>query len=133
MPIRPENRSRYPAHWPEIRERIRVRSGDRCEWCGVHNHAVGYRQPDGVFVMLGRSPEDAGMACDAAEADGFKVIRIVLTVAHVHDHDPANCDDANLAHLCQRCHLRHDIDHHKQTAYATRRARLGMGDLFETV
>lgn len=25
MPIRPENRSRYPANWSEIRERIRAR------------------------------------------------------------------------------------------------------------
>lgn len=37
MPIKPENRHRYPKNWPEIRERIRARSGNRCEWCGVPN------------------------------------------------------------------------------------------------
>lgn len=131
MPIRPENRRRYPANWPEIRERIRARSGDRCEWCGVANGTVGYREQDGKFVMLGRTPEDAGTAVEAAHCDGYKVIRIVLTVAHIHDHRPEACDDENLAHLCQRCHLRHDVDHHKQTAYATRRAGRAVGDLFE--
>jgi hypothetical protein len=130
MPIKPENRHRYPANWPEIRERIRQRSSDRCEWCGIHNHAVGYRKPDGAFVMLGRSPEDAGMACDAAEADGFKVIRIVLTVAHVHDHDPENCADDNLAHLCQRCHNKHDAPMRRQHAAESRKSGKAIAELF---
>ena len=30
---------------------------------------------------------------------------------------------AHLRHLCQRCHLTYDAQHHAQTAYATRRAR----------
>lgn len=34
MPIKPENRAKYPTDWQEIRERIRLRSGDRCEWPG---------------------------------------------------------------------------------------------------
>ena len=31
MPIRPENRGRYPGDWKAIVERIRCRSGDCCE------------------------------------------------------------------------------------------------------
>lgn len=31
MPIKPENRDRYPADWPQIRERILRRAGGRCE------------------------------------------------------------------------------------------------------
>jgi hypothetical protein len=131
MPIKPENRRRYPANWPEIRERIRARSGNRCEWCGVENRAVGYREDDGSFVMLGRSPVEAAMACDAAEEDGRKVIRIVLTVAHVHDHRPEACDLDNLAHLCQRCHNRHDKDMRQRNAATTRREGKALGDLFE--
>ena len=131
MPIKPENRRRYPANWPEIRERIRARSGNRCEWCGVENWAVGYREDDGSFVMLGRSPVEAAMACDAAEEDGRKVIRIVLTVAHVHDHRPEACDLDNLAHLCQRCHNRHDKDMRQRNAATTRREGKALGDLFE--
>jgi len=34
MPIRPENRARYPKNWPEIVARIRERSGNRCECRG---------------------------------------------------------------------------------------------------
>src|SRR5690606_33293990 len=37
--------------------------------------------------------------------------RIILTVAHL-DRNPANNDRDNLAALCQRCHLRHDIRQH---------------------
>ena len=32
---------------------------------------------------------------------------VVLACCHL-DHDPTNCADANLAALCQRCHLAHD-------------------------
>jgi elongation factor P--beta-lysine ligase len=38
MPIRPENKDRYPKDWPEIRKRILERAKNRCEFCGVENH-----------------------------------------------------------------------------------------------
>ena len=31
MPIKPENRARYPKDWKAIVEQVRERSGDRCE------------------------------------------------------------------------------------------------------
>lgn len=40
MPIKPENRSRYPRNWREIRARILERAGHRCEWCDVQNYAM---------------------------------------------------------------------------------------------
>ena len=57
--------------------------------------------------------------------------RIVLTVAHL-DHDPQNNTDANLAALCQRCHLGHDRLLHMLHARQTRerktgQLRLGLG------
>jgi hypothetical protein len=55
----------------------------------------------------------------------------VLTAAHL-DHTPEHCDLDNLRHWCQRCHLTYDAQHHAQTARETRRARLAIGDLFET-
>ena len=132
MPIKPENLAKYPADWKTVVvPRIRARSGDRCERCGVHNGAVGYRKSDGCFVMLGRSPEDADFRIDAAIDDGHKVIKIVLTVAHIHDPDPANCADDNLAHLCQRCHNLHDAPMRAKNARQTRRAGRAIGDLFE--
>ena len=36
---------------------------------------------------------------------------IILTVAHL-DHDKTNNRFSNLKALCQRCHLRHDLDQH---------------------
>ena len=45
---------------------------------------------------------------------------VVLACCHL-DHDPTNCRDANLAALCQHCHLEHD------RADNMRRRQAGMG------
>lgn len=132
MPIKPENKHKYPANWAsEIRPRILARAENRCEnpECRVHNGAVGYREKDGRFVMLGRSVDEAGLKCDNAELDGHKVIRIVLTIAHL-DHDETNSADENLAALCQRCHLRHDQQQHTTNSYMTRMKKRNNGELF---
>ena len=85
MPINPENKKLYPADWKAISQRIRfVRAENRCEWC----HAENY-QPHPIT--------------------GSKV---VLTVAHL-DHNPTNSNDANLAALCQKCHLSYDAAHRR--------------------
>lgn len=128
MPIRPENKAKYPANWKEIVARINARARNRCEWCGVRNHAWGYRDGAGDFHEVRKGPlREAG--CDrppfrvGAWSDYpkqcepgriLKIIEIVLTTAHVHDPDPANCADENLAALCQKCHLGHDRDHHNK-------------------
>jgi 5-methylcytosine-specific restriction endonuclease McrA len=104
MPIRPENRARYPTDWPAISRRIRFeRAGNRCEMegCGAEN---GQPHP----------------------LTGSKV---VLTVAHLN-HDPSNCSDDNLKALCQRCHLRYDAKLHAMNASRTRRLGLRNGELF---
>lgn len=82
MPIRPSERIRYPKNWPEIRERIRARAMDRCEWCGAMNHKP--------------HPETGSI--------------VVCTTAHL-DHTPENCTDDNLAFLCQKCHNTYDAKH----------------------
>ena len=81
MPIRHENRDRYPADWAKRSYFVRVyRARNRCEWCGAAN---GEPHP----------------------VTGSKV---VLTCAHVYDHRPEAASLLNLAALCQRCHNRHD-------------------------
>jgi 5-methylcytosine-specific restriction endonuclease McrA len=94
MPIKPENKARYPKDWKQIRERILHRADYRCEaqGCGLANYAINPRT-------------------------GSKV---VLTIAHL-DHTPENCDDANLMAMCQHHHLAYDLKHHQQNAYQTRR------------
>lgn len=155
MPIRPENKHRYPHNWKQIRAAILERAGHRCEQCGLPNHAVGYRAQDGSFVPLrGNAPCDAAgdgkswpsygpiSYADSHEfteqynnhagnrdAAGRHWFVIVLTIAHL-DHTPENNDPANLRAFCQRCHLAYDAEHHTQTAYRTRRARESAGDLF---
>lgn len=124
MPIKKENRARYPKDWKDIVEQVRERSGDRCEGspafpdCRLPNGAVGYRDGD-RWVELGESIDAAGLAIDAAADDGFKPIKIVLTTAHLN-HQPEDCRLENLRHWCQRCHLVYDQQHHNETAYATR-------------
>lgn len=129
MPIKPENLARYPADWATaVVPRIRARSGDKCERCGVPNRAIGYRDGGGFFLVA-----ESGRVGDFPDwADENKLIKIVLTVAHLDDPDPANCADDNLAHLCQRCHNIHDAPMRVQHARETRRARKAIGDLFET-
>ncbi len=70
----------------------------------------------------------AGMA-RGSEWEGDRPIRIVLTVAHLN-HDESASDDANLAALCQRCHLRHDAVDNQRRAAERRRAKLAARDLF---
>ena len=102
MPIKPENKSRYPSNWKEIRAQILERANNKCEFCGAENHSIVYRE---VKDRLG--------------LDDPKKVKIVLTIAHL-DHVPENCDPSNLRALCQRCHLRYDAKHHAESAKRTR-------------
>jgi 5-methylcytosine-specific restriction endonuclease McrA len=129
MPIKPENRARYPADWKQIRTAILARAENRCERCRVPNRARITRGAD----------EDAGtyMTDDAnvySDVDGThlgqrrmsdymvkRMTNIVLTVAHL-DHTPENCAPDNLQALCQQCHLRLDAQQHAESARATRQA-----------
>lgn len=139
MPIRPENRHRYPPEWPQIRRRILARAGYCCEVCGLFDRAWGWRDGAGEFHQVGKSTLIA-----AKQRRGgprvkppfelrvgrmtVRVIEIVLTIAHL-DHRPENCADENLRAMCQRCHLHYDLPHHKTTAYMTRRVFRGTLEL----
>lgn len=109
MPIKPENKAKYPVNWSSvIVPMIRARSGGRCE-----------------FTMTN------GARCEARQYLPHPITRskVVLTVAHLN-HDPADCRPENLLDSCQRCHNRYDNAHRKKNAAATRRSRMGMDDLF---
>jgi 5-methylcytosine-specific restriction endonuclease McrA len=101
MPIRPENRGRYPKDWA-LRSRFvrHYRARHRCEWCGAEN---GQTHP----------------------VTGSKV---VLTTAHVHDDRPEAASLLNLAALCQRCHNRHDAK--ARHARRKERLAQGQGQFF---
>lgn len=104
MPIRPENKARYPKDWPAISKRIRERADNLCEHCGVPN---GSRRENAVG----------------------KMVTIVLTVAHF-DHQPENCADENLAALCQKCHNNYDAPTRARGIKDRKRVKMAVGDLF---
>ena len=123
MPIKPENRGRYPKDWPQIRQRILERAGHRCELCGVRNYV--YRNRRTGEVTESEMQVETWQCCD-----GDRVTKIVLTIAHL-DHTPENCADDNLKALCQRCHLDYDKTHHQHTASNTRKRHKAAADLFD--
>lgn len=116
MPIRPSERSRYPADWKAISRRIRERDGNCCKWCGAPNGEFIERRPDGSWFLHSHTAVCMGEACDS--------VLVVLTVAHL-DHTPENCADENLAALCQRCHNRYDAPMRRAGIKTRARERAG--------
>lgn len=93
MPIKPENKKRYPENWKQIRADILIRAKGKCEFCGIENGAI--------------------------RENGSKV---VLTIAHL-DHTPENCDYKNLRALCQKCHNNYDLEHRLETRKETKKKK----------
>ena len=127
MPIKPENKARYPKDWPEIRQCMLLRAKDHCEWhdCKAHNGDRGTWEA-GEWIKF--SGPDSWRLTDL-DGNPRRMTRIVLTIAHL-DHTPENCEPSNLRALCQRHHLAYDQRHHLETAYATRKARACTADMF---
>ena len=92
MPIKPENKNRYPRNWKQIRELILIRALNRCELCGALNHHL----------------------------HPITLSEVVLTIAHL-DHIPEHCEEENLKAMCQKCHNNYDIEHREKTRRMTRR------------
>ena len=86
MPIRPENRARYPMDWALRSRFVRfVRARGRCERVHVGPRIVG---------------------CGAIHGEPHPVTgsTVVLTTAHVFDARPEAAHLLNLAAWCQKCH-----------------------------
>lgn len=109
----------YHAKWKLISWLIRVRrAGNKCEECFIRNGTIvkrlskgNYRDLCGTeYDMIKSKVRYSGYSYSGAiKALGFT--RIILTVAHL-DHDKTNNRFWNLKALCQRCHLKHDINQH---------------------
>ena len=136
MPIRPENRARYPNDWKQISERIRFeRAGNKCEQCSAPNGEVVYRFDSGEYMLEDGAVHDGTTGefqghCRGSEAPAGRFIKIVLTVAHL-DHTPENCADDNLRAWCQRCHNIYDAPKRREGIRRRARGKMASGDLFE--
>ena len=118
MPI---DYSKYPKDWKtRIRPQILERALNHCERCGVRNHAHILRSKrNGAIYEYYYGVDDV---------IGFeKPVKVVLTIAHL-DHDITNNHPENLMALCQRCHLRHDKEHHQANAARTRAEKQAAGN-----
>lgn len=102
MPIRPENRTRYPQDW-RLRSRFvrTIRARNRCEWCG----------------------------CANGEPHPVTGSKVVLTTAHVFDDRPEAASLLNLAALCQKCHNGHDATARHQRRRARLEVESGQATL----
>lgn len=107
MPIKPENKARYPKNWKQIRAEILERAGNCCEG----------------------SPDFPDCRVENYSAHPLTGSKVVLTIAHL-DHTPENCEPENLKAWCQRCHLNYDKEHHQKNSWHTRRNKQGTKDMF---
>lgn len=136
MPLREENRQRYPADWVDVVASVRARSGDRCESCDIPRGAWRLTVPgEGDVVVVpgpgNRLSREQRLQIKAAIARGAKPKKrpIRLTTAHL-DHVPENCALDNLRHWCERCHNRYDAQTRAEGIKARRReARLAEGSV----
>lgn len=106
MPIRPENKARYPAEWWAVRIAILARANHRCEGSPAY--------PD----------------CRAANYEPHPATgaRVVLTIGHL-DHTPEHCQPGNLMAWCQRCHNTYDAKERARGRKARAVERAGQKDM----
>jgi len=140
MPIRQENKARYPSDWKAISKSKREAAGNRCEQC---------RAPNGEWICRGTGPYDGqymlseGHTFDAdtgkflgmsrgSEFIGKPLVKVVLTVAHL-DHQPENCAPENLRAWCQRCHNRYDMPMRKAGIKRRAKEAMAIGVLLSVV
>lgn len=126
MPISQENKKLYPPDWKEIRAYILQRADNKCEYCdaingsiilrGEWNEQPAYQDDDGNIwhEETGKWLGDGYVGDVCPNKPNKQAIKVVLTIAHL-DHNPQNNDEMNLKALCQLHHLRHDIEHHKES------------------
>ena len=89
MPIRPELRPLYPAHWRELSRRVWFeRAGGRCQGCGRPHLAQLRCLPDGRWFDETIATWRDWRGCparwpDLVEATRLRTTRVVLAAAHL--------------------------------------------------
>lgn len=114
----PVNRKDYGPDWDDIAHEVKAAADWCCEWCGAPHLQVIRRtgQEWGQWQRVEFITETTGAQVETSQLSWkrlkyHRLVRVILTTAHL-DRDHRNHDRNNLAALCQRCHLRHDIRQH---------------------
>jgi hypothetical protein len=136
MPIRAENRWLYPIDWPQLSDMIRFkRAHARCERCERPHLRQVAHLGDGRWwdaaagcwrTARGKQVKVKGVLLLAT----IRVTYVVLACAHL-DHDPGNSASANLAALCQRCHMINDAAEHRWQRWWNAYRHRALRDLYE--
>lgn len=114
MPIRPENRGRYPKTWRAMVAAAAERSAGRCECdgkCGEEHYGGRCSALNGQLHPLTGS-------------------KVVLTLAHEHGVPLEETSIDRMFHACQRCHNRYDAPMRAAGIRQRARAALRIADLF---
>jgi hypothetical protein len=133
--------------WKATRARILARAGNCCECigecgdchetadetgdvfvCGIPNGAIIVRDAYSQWALHRCNGNCLAMPCADSEPAGSKVVRVVLTIAHL-DHDTGPVPDDRLRAMCQRCHLRYDRHQHSSNGRKTRDRKRGQASL----
>lgn len=125
MPIRPENRKRYPKNWKSIVAEVRKRSKGRCE----------FRVDNKFFFCAGpfKNPKFRTLRCKAINGEPHPITgsKVVLTVAHLN-HTPENCGMDNIRDACQRCHNTYDAPMRRLGIKQRAMEKCAIGDLLKS-
>jgi len=116
----PINYKEYHPDWKNISKNVREEAGNKCELCGAPNGIKVYRPKKGYKTLYPWIPAehyDAGVEdpemfiIGQPPVDRLRITKIILTVHHI-DGDKNNNNRMNLLALCQKCHLRLDLQKH---------------------
>lgn len=136
MPIRPDQRWLYPIDWKELSATIRFgRAKAQCERCARPHRRRVTHLGDGRWWDSGAQcwRSQHGRRVIIAGPFALATVRttyVVLACAHL-DHNPSNNAPANLAALCQRCHMLHDAQEHRWQRWWNVFRRRAICDLYE--
>ena len=114
MPIRPENKARYPKTWKAMVAQAAARSGGRCECDGK----CGQAHEGGRCDAINRQPHPQTGSI------------VVLTLAHEHGVPLEETDIARMFHAAPRCHNRYDAPMRRAGIKERARAGSALADLF---
>ena len=108
---------KYPSDWKTVSRWVRFeRAKGQCECvghCGLHKTTPGPR----------RCCERDGQPAKWAKG------KVVLTVAHICQCDPPCSNPDHLLAMCNRCHLRIDVELHVRHAKETRERKKNVNHL----